>query len=215
MSSWVPEGREPPTTAAIATAAAILAATAGYFIGQASSLGLFGSSPSSAARRTEKKRKKKDAGAGTGSWPNDYDVTVHPDSSDEELMEHLRGGKAGEGEAADSEDEDGDGEEGDEAEEAEDAHGELKTFAGRMEECKLVLCVRTDLGMGKGRDTRSVRIPRLNAPCQARSQPRPPTRRWPTTPPSSTTRPPPPPCSDAGSPWARPRSPCKSAARSS
>lgn len=30
--------------------------------------------------------------------------------------------------------------------------GELKTFPGSSEECKLVLVVRTDLGMGKGMD---------------------------------------------------------------
>ena len=29
--------------------------------------------------------------------------------------------------------------------------GELKTFPGNSEECKLVLVVRTDLGMGKGK----------------------------------------------------------------
>lgn len=114
-----------PSTAAIALATAILAALGGYFIGQASSLGLFSSSSSKSS--------------GKKSWPNSYDVTVHPDSSDEELMKSLKG------QVADSE----------ESEEEEDEmfgeeQGELASFEGNREECKLVLVVRTDLGMGKG-----------------------------------------------------------------
>ena len=146
MSSWVPEGREPPSAAAIATAAAILAATVGYFIGQASSIGLLGGGSVP----------KKNAGVGKRSqgWPNNYDVTIHPDSSDEELMEHLRGGQKNgrvRGEVADSEDEEQEGEEEKRDElGVDDMSGELKTFADSKEECKLVLCVRTDLGMGKG-----------------------------------------------------------------
>ncbi|MCJ1459569.1 Gluconate transport-inducing protein [Mycoblastus sanguinarius] len=70
----------PPSTASYILATAILCAAAGYFIGQASSLGLF-----SSAKTPNKKSKT--------SWPNSYDVTVHPDSSDEELMSHLKGGK--------------------------------------------------------------------------------------------------------------------------
>ena len=56
-------------------------------------------------------------------------------------MTHLRG-KGGK-EVKDSEDED---------EESEDTEeqGDLKAFEGNGEECKLVLVVRTDLGMGKG-----------------------------------------------------------------
>ncbi|QIW97204.1 hypothetical protein AMS68_002722 [Peltaster fructicola] len=41
-------------------------------------------------------------------------------------------------------------EEDDEDEDVQDL-GELKTFTGSNEECKLVLVVRTDLGMGKGK----------------------------------------------------------------
>ncbi len=48
-------------------------------------------------------------------------------------MTRLKGGK----EVRDSEDEEEEG-------------GELKAFEGNREECKLVLVVRTDLGMGKG-----------------------------------------------------------------
>jgi hypothetical protein len=65
------------------------------------------------------------------SWPNSYDVKVHADSSDEE---------------ADDEEE----EEEEEEEEDEGDGKELSDFKGSTEEVKLVLAVRTDLGMGKG-----------------------------------------------------------------
>lgn len=58
------------------------------------------------------------------SWPNSYDVKVHADSSDEESV----------------------------SSEDEGEQGELSGFEGSGEECKLVLVVRTDLGMTKGRD---------------------------------------------------------------
>ncbi|MCJ1230356.1 hypothetical protein MMC12_007029 [Toensbergia leucococca] len=117
MSSF--PDRPPPSTAAIAIATAILAALGGYLVGQASSLGLF--------------NRSKKTTSGKESWPNSYDVTVHPDSSDEELMKSL-GEKGGE-----------------EDEDEEEEQGELKSFEGNKEECKLVLVVRTDLGMGKGK----------------------------------------------------------------
>ena len=118
-----PVERPPPSTAAIAIATAILAALGGYFIGQGASLGLFSSKSSSSKK----------------SWPNSYDVTVHPDSSDEELMKSLKGGEE-EAEEEQSEE--------DEVELVE--AGKLARFEGNKEECKLVLVVRTDLGMGKG-----------------------------------------------------------------
>lgn len=59
------------------------------------------------------------------SWPNSYDVKVHADSSDE----------------ADDEEDEAD----------EDDGKELKNFDDRNEEVKLVLAVRTDLGMTKGK----------------------------------------------------------------
>ncbi|KAJ5217034.1 peptidyl-tRNA hydrolase 2 [Penicillium chermesinum] len=61
-------------------------------------------------------------------WPNGYDVKVHADSSDEEDDSE---------EEEDSEDE-GNGE-------------ELANFKENREEVKLVLVVRTDLGMTKGK----------------------------------------------------------------
>lgn len=55
-----------------------------------------------------------------------------------------------EAESGEEEEEARDGE-GDEEGEEEERGGELKGFEGnRDEECKLVLVVRTDLGMGKG-----------------------------------------------------------------
>ena len=48
-----------------------------------------------------------------------------------------------------SESEDGHGHE-EEEEEEEEGQGGLEMFEGNREECKLVLVVRTDLGMGKG-----------------------------------------------------------------
>ena len=63
-------------------------------------------------------------------------------------MTHLQGG-AKRKEVADSEDDDED-ESSDDEGAAEPDGGELSTFAGNTEECKMVLCVRTDLGMGKG-----------------------------------------------------------------
>lgn len=61
------------------------------------------------------------------SWPNSYDVRVHRDSSDEDEDEE---------DETDSENE-GDG-------------GELASFKDNVDEVKLVLVVRTDLGMTKG-----------------------------------------------------------------
>ncbi|RAL09745.1 aminoacyl-tRNA hydrolase [Aspergillus homomorphus CBS 101889] len=65
-------------------------------------------------------------------WPNSYNVKVHRDSSDEEFEEEEE-----EEEEEDSENE-GDG-------------SELANFDNSAEEVKLVLVVRTDLGMTKGK----------------------------------------------------------------
>lgn len=119
-----------PSTAASVVAVGLVALTAGYFIGQGSYIGLFGSSGNPAPASGKAKK----------SWPNSYDVTIHPDSSDEELMAQQRAGAGARAQAEDSESEnEGDG-------------MELKSFANTGEEVKLVLAVRTDLGMGKGRN---------------------------------------------------------------
>lgn len=127
----------PPSTLAIVISTGILGLVTGYFIGQGSSLGLFSSS--SQAK----------------SWPNSYDVTVHPDSSDDELMQHLRGGRRGHVKGSTGGDEVGGSgsDEGSEDEEEEERKlaGDLKAFENSKEqEYKLVLVVRTDIGMQKG-----------------------------------------------------------------
>ncbi|KAF2460458.1 peptidyl-tRNA hydrolase PTH2-domain-containing protein [Lineolata rhizophorae] len=92
------QDRPPPSALALAVAAAIVAGIGGYFLGQASSLGLFGNSKSSrAAKQTQ------------------------PASSSE-------------GES-----------------EGEEAQADIADFSSNREECKLVLVVRSDLGMTKGK----------------------------------------------------------------
>lgn len=126
MSSSIPLDRSSPTTTAYIIATAIIAGVTGFFIGQGASLGLF-SSTTTTSHKTKRKTKK----AEKESWPNSYDVKVYRDSSDEE-------------------------EETDEEEEEEsDVDGELASFDDNTEEVKLVLVVRTDLGMTKGSFVRS------------------------------------------------------------
>ncbi|KAI9717078.1 MAG: hypothetical protein M1812_005013 [Candelaria pacifica] len=91
--------QSPPSTAAIAIATAIIAGLGGYYLGQATSLGIFAGSDQKAGYN--------------------------------KLSESEKG--------SDEEDED-------EAQEPE----EISSFPGSNEECKLVLVVRTDLGMTKG-----------------------------------------------------------------
>lgn len=181
--------RPPPSTASYILATFIVAACAGYFLGQASSIGLFSSPRSSSSSSSSSKSKSKSKNpsaskAKKSSWPNSYDVTVHPDSSDEELMTSLRGEKRvgdEEGSGSGSEDE---SEEQDEQEEEEEQGG-LKTFEGNSEECKLVLVVRTDLGMGKGTYNPRYNFYTLYAPLSSLSKSIPP-----SNPPSALPFPP-------------------------
>lgn len=133
--------RLPPSSAAIGIATAVLGIVVGYFIGSAASLGLFSSTPSFSSSRKHKK-----------SWPNSYDVDIHPDSSDEELMKVLRREKAGKAEAETSDDDDDD-------EKQEEEQDGLMAFEGVEGDCKLVLIVRTDLGMNKGSSSTSPPFP--------------------------------------------------------
>ncbi len=94
--------RSPPSTTAIAIATAIIAVLAGYLLGQASSLGLFGSARKSSAPRS--------------SHEKETETSSDEEEDDEKLEESA----------------------------------EIKEFPGNNEECKLVLVVRTDLGMTKG-----------------------------------------------------------------
>ena len=65
-------------------------------------------------------------GAGKKSWPNSYDVKVHRGSSDEDA---------------------------DSTEDQSEDDGALKDFSNTSDEVKLVLVIRTDLGMTKGEHT--------------------------------------------------------------
>lgn len=137
MSSSVMADRIPPSTISILAATAILAVAFGYLIGQGSSLGLFGSTKSPPKGKSKNPKK---------SWPNSYDVTIHPDSSDEEVFKQIRGADLGiesEESSKDSSSEDNEVDLG-------QKQAGLNQFEGNREECKLVLVVRTDLGMGKG-----------------------------------------------------------------
>ncbi|EXJ77018.1 PTH2 family peptidyl-tRNA hydrolase [Capronia epimyces CBS 606.96] len=110
--------KPPPSLAAVAVSSLILGVLAGYFIGQGSSIGVFGGSGAGGELKK--------------SWPNSYDVRVHADSSDDQADDEEEGEDEDEGEG------DGDGK-------------ELNDFRDSSEEVKLVLAVRTDLGMGKGK----------------------------------------------------------------
>ena len=110
--------RPPPSALAVAFGSAIIAGLAGYFLGQASAIGVFSNKPlpSSAA-----------AGSAGGSSGKNKQKANDDESDISDAKE-----------ASDLEDED------------EDDEQELNRFEGSNEECKLVLVVRTDLGMTKG-----------------------------------------------------------------
>jgi PTH2 family peptidyl-tRNA hydrolase len=105
------QDRGPPSATAVAISTAIVAGLAGYFLGQASSIGLFGKSDTRAPKAPLSGR---EGGA-------------KPDASETES------------------DDDDDAAEEDEDDDVQDL-GELQTFPGNNEECKLVLVVRSDLG---------------------------------------------------------------------
>jgi peptidyl-tRNA hydrolase, PTH2 family len=130
-----------PSTLALSISSLLFGLVAGYFIGTGSSLGLFGSS--SPTSPSSSKRKKQ---APKRSWPNSYDVDVQQgsDTSDEEFERSIRIGKSDE----DADDEEDDGSDEEEAALDPDA---FKAHWGSSEEVKLMLVVRTDLGMTKGK----------------------------------------------------------------
>lgn len=97
--------RPPPSTTAIAIATALIAGVTGYFLGQASSLGLFKTKVQSKQETSDRK--------------NSTEENAETTDSDEDW-------------------------------EVGQEQGDLNSFADSNEECKLVLVVRTDLGMTKG-----------------------------------------------------------------
>ncbi|KAL8726839.1 MAG: hypothetical protein Q9166_006455 [cf. Caloplaca sp. 2 TL-2023] len=139
MSTPTASDRPPPSVTSIVIGTAILAVTLGYFIGQGASLGLF-KTPDKTKSKSKNPKK---------SWPNSYDVTIHPDSSDEEVFKQIRGADLGiSSEESSKDSSSGEEESGNLLGQKQDG---LETFRDNREECKLVLVVRMDLGMGKGK----------------------------------------------------------------
>ena len=187
MSSSPASDLQPPSTTSIIIGTAIIGVALGYFIGQGASLGIFGSTPPPSKGKSKSKNAKK-------SWPNSYDVTVHPDSSDEEVFKQIRGADLGIESEESSEDTSSDeAEAGDQLGQKQEG---LNQFEENREECKLVLVVRTDLGMGKGTPSPTAYLLPKNTyskdtlpttsltMIQARSQPNVPTQPSPATAPS-------------------------------
>lgn len=110
--------RDPPSTLAYCVATAIVAALGGYFLGQASSLGIF-RNESKTTRPASESDPRHSTKASTNTAVEDEDD--EDDEDEEEQQDDLQG--------------------------FEDAGNE---------ECKLVLVVRTDLGMTKGKDSASL-----------------------------------------------------------
>lgn len=131
-----------PSTLSLSIASLIFGLVAGYFIGSGSSIGLFGTSSSST------KSKKKSKSSSSKSWPNSYDVTVQQgsDTSDEEFARAIHTGNDGEADNESSADEDSEGEEDPPLDAT-----RLKELSATNDEVKLMLVVRTDLGMTKGK----------------------------------------------------------------
>lgn len=118
--------KQPPSVAAVAFASGLLGILVGYFLGQGSSIGLWNAPNRSKVKNKRAPPKK--------SWPNSYDVDVHVgDSSDEEFIASIADNEAD----GNSEDDDSD--------------QETESFTNINEEVKMVLVVRTDLGMTKGK----------------------------------------------------------------
>lgn len=131
-----------PSALALSVSSIIFGLLVGYFIGSGSSIGLFGSSSTTS---TGTKKKKKAA----SSWPNSYDVDIsvqQGDSSDEEFVRAVHTGKSDD---ADDESSASAGEDSDEV--ALLDTDKIKQIANTNEEVKLMLVVRTDLGMTKGK----------------------------------------------------------------
>ncbi|KAF1809172.1 putative mitochondrial peptidyl-tRNA hydrolase Pth2 [Eremomyces bilateralis CBS 781.70] len=94
--------RPPPSVGAIAVASAVIAGVTGYFLGQASAIGVFSQRKPTAIERSSKSKE---------------DQETEDSDSDSDLSEI----------------------------------GELGSFVNSHEEFKLILVVRTDLGMTKGK----------------------------------------------------------------
>lgn len=121
-----PQERAPPSAAAIAIGSAIISGLMGYFLGQARSIGVFGSSL--APSPTSNNSHSSDAHA------SEDDQTDDSLSDDDEVQQP-------------------------------------KSFRGLTEECKLILVVRTDLGMTKGSSIYSRSLSSFSGSSKACSSP--------------------------------------------
>lgn len=126
--------RDPPTTLAYCIATAILAGLSGYFVGQASNLGLFSTQTRQRSSSSVTNVNASTASTDTTAIPAKVEEAEDSESDDEEDLEDFGV------------------EDGQDLQGFEDA---------RNEECKLVLVVRTDLGMTKGE-----LLPRLSPTCK-------------------------------------------------
>ncbi|KAK4634725.1 putative peptidyl-tRNA hydrolase 2 [Fulvia fulva] len=107
----MPDSQEPPSLAAVAIGTALVAGITGYYLGQARSIGLFGSSLQTS------RPSNRNATASEVEHDDDSDISDVDAASDSDAQDL----------------------------------GELKNFPGSTEECKLILVVRSDLGMTKGK----------------------------------------------------------------
>jgi peptidyl-tRNA hydrolase, PTH2 family len=130
--------RPGPTTFALSISSLIFGLVLGYFIGSGSSIGLFGS-PNASTKSSKKKPQPR-------SWPNSYDVDIHQgsDTSDEEFARAIHTGKSDDADDESSDDADSD-------EVALVDTERITAIANTNEEVKLMLVVRADLGMTKGK----------------------------------------------------------------
>jgi PTH2 family peptidyl-tRNA hydrolase len=182
--------RDPPTILAYGVATAILAGLGGYFLGQASSLGLFGDHATREKAHTPRTAEEKTSSSASKAAPEDEES----ESEESDLSEN---------------DEDPDT----------DSQQDLAGFEDMAtEECKLVLVVRTDLGMTKGRLRPSLPFPprltyrQVKSQHNAHTQHSPAIKRSPPCPKATsqhTTS------FAAGNDTDKPRSPCKSRVRRS
>ncbi|KAL9051074.1 MAG: hypothetical protein Q9162_006247 [Coniocarpon cinnabarinum] len=130
MSSPASQAQQQPSTLALAIGFTLVGGIAGFFLGQAAAVGVFGSSGSKS--RTKSRRKSSTA---SGDGKNRKTSTAEADGK----------ASAGDDEASGSETEDED------VEDSDDDQDGLKGFEDEGVECKLVLVVRSDLGMTKGK----------------------------------------------------------------
>lgn len=135
--------RAPPSPVAMLIATAVLAGISGYMIGIASSLG-FLPIPFAGASQIASRRK---AGK-TSNYDNEEESSEEEIDGDETILDHAPTWTNGEGEDRRTKSKAVSAVKGNAS--TEKADGAVPGWENSSEECKLVLVVRTDLGMTKG-----------------------------------------------------------------